>query len=435
MPLTSEHVQQMAPDEASATAGRKLQAIKLWQNLGKNSEALWGECLGSATYQVKVDLGSLAYKCSCPSRKFPCKHVLGLLFMVSAGQAIPLAQPPEWVSDWLSKRQETQAKKEAKTNEQAGKPVDEKAQQKRAEQRLERVSLGIEQLDIWLKDLVRRGLAGLETQDAGFWNEQARRLVDAQAPGLAARLRRLGEIPGSSSEWPKLLVSELGKLKLAIQAFRRMEQLDPDLGSELRQWIGWSVSQEELAKVGEKVTDDWLTLGQWVEEEDHFRVQRTWLQGQASKRLALMLQFAAGSAPFLMQLIPGTVQHGTMTYYPGVSRQRAYFGVREESIKPMTTTFSGHATMEGFLGQVAQELARQPWLNAFGCLLHQVSLCRNDHRWFVRDQSGQTLPLATFDAWRLLAQSGGHPFDLAGEWDGIALRALGVFLEGAYRLV
>jgi uncharacterized Zn finger protein len=32
---------------------------------------------GKGLYQIRVDLGEFAYNCTCPSRKLPCKHVLG----------------------------------------------------------------------------------------------------------------------------------------------------------------------------------------------------------------------------------------------------------------------------------------------------------------------------------------------------------------------
>jgi hypothetical protein len=36
------------------------------------------------------------------------------------------------------------------------------------------------------------------------------------------------------------------------------------------------------------------------------------------------------------------------------------------------------------------------------------------------------------DHWLLLALSGGHPVDVAGEWDGAAILPLGVVADGAY---
>ena len=85
MQLTAEQIAEMAPDPASAAAGKKLAGLKHWQSVGKNTAALWGLCQGSAVYQVKVDLANMGYHCSCPSRMFPCKHVLGLLLLVSTG--------------------------------------------------------------------------------------------------------------------------------------------------------------------------------------------------------------------------------------------------------------------------------------------------------------------------------------------------------------
>ncbi len=71
MSLTPEMAQALAPDAASLTAGRKLATARNWQGLGRDEHALWGECQGSARYQVRTALPSLTAKCSCPSRKYP----------------------------------------------------------------------------------------------------------------------------------------------------------------------------------------------------------------------------------------------------------------------------------------------------------------------------------------------------------------------------
>lgn len=73
MELTPEQVLALAPDTGVATSGKKL-AITGWHGLGRDAVALWGEYQGSARYQVRAALGDLTVKCSCPSRKFPCKH-------------------------------------------------------------------------------------------------------------------------------------------------------------------------------------------------------------------------------------------------------------------------------------------------------------------------------------------------------------------------
>ena len=80
---TAETVEALAPDAASVTAARKLARLGPWSGTGFDEHAVWGLCKGSGSrpYQAQVDLSGPAYKCSCPSRKFPCKHALALLLL------------------------------------------------------------------------------------------------------------------------------------------------------------------------------------------------------------------------------------------------------------------------------------------------------------------------------------------------------------------
>ena len=77
--LSVEQIRSTAPDAASFTAGQKI-AKQTWNVVGASERALWGEIKGSGKtpYVVMVDLRAFAYRCSCPSRKLPCTHVLGL---------------------------------------------------------------------------------------------------------------------------------------------------------------------------------------------------------------------------------------------------------------------------------------------------------------------------------------------------------------------
>ncbi len=103
---TTEQIIALAPDASSAKAGRELASPRKWASLGCQGErAAWGECQGSAKepYQAIVDLSEPAFRCSCPSRKFPCKHALGL-FLLLASQPAAFTQQacPGWVSEWLA---------------------------------------------------------------------------------------------------------------------------------------------------------------------------------------------------------------------------------------------------------------------------------------------------------------------------------------------
>ncbi len=437
---SSDQVLALAPDSDSAKNAKALGTTKKWKNLGQNPEALWGECQGSGKdpYQVRVDLSTLTMTCSCPSRKAPCKHCLGLLLVaVDTPAAVPTAEPPEWVATWLAKRAAVSKRKETQAQKTTTSESPSAEQKKRAEKRLKQVLKGLDRLDLWLNDLVRNGLASVETQPARFWEEQAAQMTDAQAPGIATRLRRMAGIPNSSPNWSEKLLVQLGRLALLTHAFRQSEKLEPVLQEDIRQLVGWSLDQEEVAARGEKVTDDWIILGQRLDDDEKVRAQWTWMVGAQTGRPALILQFAFGQTPFKDVFPVGTHQEADLIFYPGAAPQRAQLEARRGEILPLREPFPGAETIEAFLASVAAMLARQPWQDRFLCTLRDViPICDNQGtKWYMRDSKGDALPLAKGEHWRMLAVSGGMPVDFAGEWDGEVLRPLGVLIDGTYYLL
>ena len=102
MTLTSDHILSLAPDAASAKAGSQLATPAKWSQLGRDERALWGECQGSGKvpYRTQIDTTEPAFKCSCPSRKFPCKHGLGLYLLLSSHpQLFAAGAAQQWVTD------------------------------------------------------------------------------------------------------------------------------------------------------------------------------------------------------------------------------------------------------------------------------------------------------------------------------------------------
>lgn len=436
--LTNDQVLALAPDSSSATAGKKLGNAKHWQHVGRNAEALWGECQGSALYQVRVELVSLTSQCSCPSRKLPCKHCLGLL-LLAASSSVAVAEPPEWVTSWLEKRAATATRKQEKAAKtaQAATEAPSAAQLKNAEKRLATVRKGVAILDLWLNDLVRQGLAHVATQPASFWYQQAARLRDAQAGALDARVRRLAALPNASPAWPEKLLAELGKLALLTHAFQQEEQLTPALREDVRQLIGWNLTQDEVSVRGETVRDDWLILGQVQTEDERGKTQRTWFYGARSGRTALVLQFSMAGQPFAENFALGSRQEAELTFWPGAFPQRAFFRSRLGEITPIKDALPGMETIDLFLSSVAQALSCQPWQERFLCVLGAVTpVCGDDGKlWHVRDKAGDALPCQGTDGWLLLALSGGYPVDLAAEWDGAMLRPLGMLTNDGYCLL
>ena len=103
---SADSVLDLAPDESSRRSGAGLGRPAPWRGAGVAGDVLWGLCAGSGKnpYQVVVDLSGPAYKCSCPSRKFPCKHALGLLLNWANGALPEESAPADFAAGWLAER-------------------------------------------------------------------------------------------------------------------------------------------------------------------------------------------------------------------------------------------------------------------------------------------------------------------------------------------
>ena len=204
---------QLAPDASSLKSGKDLSKESKWLNFQGDEQALWGEMQGSGRepYRIQVDINGMAFKCSCPSHKFPCKHGLGLLFLYAQHPAkFKLdAEQPAWVREWLSKRAEKTEKKAAKPE---AKPNPEKTE-KRKNERLAKVQAGVAELELWLKDLVRTGIISLPEKRNQYFSKTAARMIDQQAKGLANMVEELGEINYyNGSEWQNQALKQISKI-------------------------------------------------------------------------------------------------------------------------------------------------------------------------------------------------------------------------------
>jgi hypothetical protein len=440
-----EQVLALAPDAGSAKSGKDLAAPRKWVRLGQADGVIWGECQGSGAnpYQAKVELTEPAFHCSCPSRKFPCKHALGL-FLIWAGQplALPAGEPPAWVASWLegrAKRAEQKAAKEQAKQEkiERGEPaVDPAARQKRESARRAKVVDGLDELSRWLADLVRQGIAAVPNQPPSFWDERARRLIDAQAPGAARRVRQLADLPTTGEGWQGALLDRLARLHLLIEGHRRLDALPPEAQADLRAAVGYPVDLDEV-RAGPGLRDLWRVVGQRSELEDRLRVRRTWLIGRETGRPALVLDFAHMSQQVAeVPIPPGTAIDADLAFLPGAFPLRALVKDRHGPPSP-TADIGGHARIADACAAWAEAMAKDPWLETFPIVLADVVPLVRDGSWIVRDASGGVLPLsARFEGgWELLACCGGRPTTIAAEFDGATLSPLAFVSDGRFRAI
>jgi hypothetical protein len=434
--LTTEQVLSLAPDAPSAKAGSALATPRKWSNLGRDEDdrLVWGECQGSGAkpYQTRADVGTEpAFKCTCPSRKFPCKHSLGLLLMLATdASAFKTGSRPAWVEEWAASREGRAEKKAARKEKEATaeQTADPAARAKRIAARAEKITAGLEELDLWLGDVIRGGIAGAESRPHSFWDDMAARLVDAQAPGAARLVRELASIPTSGEGWHGRLVAQLGRIYLLRSGWSRYASLPPDTQADLRTHLGWAFTEAELSD-SPGVSDTWLVLGQVVDDEDRLRVRRTWLSGASTGRTALLLHFAPGTAPF-GEILPVTGESfaAELVFYPASFPQRAFIRARDEAAASKGARPPGENRLDVALSAFSTALARDPWTERVFLTIDGVMPRWSSGAWTLGDQQGTGIPIVRgfSQGWTLIAVSGGRPVWMCGEWNGDEFRPLSV---------
>lgn len=418
---TAEQVLDLAPDAASRRAGSRLGTAGPWSETGgSGAGAVWGLCKGSGSrpYATVVDTSGPAYKCSCPSRKFPCKHALGLLLLWAGDEGtVPEAAAPGWAEEWLAGRRTRERRQEDRAADggQSPRTADPVAARRRAERRAARITAGAAELEQRLTDLLRGGLAAAERSGYGPWEETAAHMVDAQAPGLAARVRELGAIPGSGQGWPVRLLEESALVHLLDRAWLGMDRLPDSLAATVRTRVGLTAPAE-----GPAVRDDWLVLAQYDSADARLTTRRIWLYGRRTGRTALLLSFgAAGRAPQLA-LPPGLMIDAEIVPHAGAGQLRAELREQFGAPVPIEAPPPGGST-EDALAAYGTALGDDPWLDSWPVTLTDVIPVPSDDGWQLADaRRPQALPIAPTapsraGLWRLVALSGGGPVTVFGE--------------------
>lgn len=420
---TEDQVLSLAPDDQSRRAGGRLAVPGRWSGAGaRGTGAVWGECEGSggSPYRTVVDLdgpGGPAFHCSCPSRKFPCKHALGLLLLWSAGEeSVPEGPPPDWAGQWLDHR-----RRRAEPGAPPSPSTDVDAARRRAERRAQRMASGARELERRLGDLLRVGLSAGDGSEHGQWDETAARMVDAQAPGLAARVRELADVRSSGGDWASRLLAECALLHTLNQGFLRLDHLPAPLAATVRTRAGITADSAALLATAAPVRDHWLVLAQPDSDDGHLITRRIWLRGRSTGRMALLLSYgAAGRAPEL-SLPAGLSLDADLAYHPAARPLRAVLGTRYATSEPDPAPPPGGDVGQA-LAAYGEALRDDPWLDAWPVLLDAVvPIPDQEAGWQLADAHGDSaLPVDSrhrdrSGLWQLTALSGGRPVTVFGE--------------------
>lgn len=449
MAIDLKAVEQLATDQASLKAAAGLAKPGKWSGIGASHDAalIWGECAGSGAnpYRVMADLRDMGSKCTCPSRKFPCKHVLALFWLnAEAVLPFPAAETPEWVTEWLGRRRSTggaskpaapagdkdlHAARIAEPEQLEGAKAAarrEAASAKRAEDTDRAILDALEALEQWVSDQLRLGLAGFVDDLTARCRRIGARLVDGKAAALAGHV---DELPARLLALPagdrvRGATVELARLVLLARAFCATPR-DP----ELRRAVASAESRETLLAdpTAPRVTAAWEVLAEQVRtRRDGLVSQTTWLLNLTEgPRFAMLLDFFPASAGRRGSVFtPGEQFLGELLFYPARAPLRALLIQREAALvdgPPLEWPLASGALEEA----LTAPLLAEPWAAERPILLPpgRIGFDRAGAPWWRPSQGTALLPLAS-EAEGLVA--GTELTRAAALWSGSRLEMLAV---------
>lgn len=193
MTVTEGFIVSQAPNASAVENGRKLSRGGKFFGHAKTADdtAYWAQCSGSGKtpYRVSIDWsdpGAPVCRCSCPSRQFPCKHAVGLMFECLAEKEFTIAPLPD---DLLEKREKKAARAEKKTSAAESKPK--KTSNAAKKKKLARQLEGLEKAEQITEDLLRSGLGTLTGTSAHSLEQVAKELGNCYLTGPQTAFSRI----------------------------------------------------------------------------------------------------------------------------------------------------------------------------------------------------------------------------------------------------
>lgn len=425
--LTDEQILSLAVDKYAIRSARSWAASDKWSQLQRTEEVLRGRFKSRSKKPVEsmVSLAQPAFTCSCASRKLPCSHALALrLLYVDTPQVFEQGHSTE-ATTWhnalpkLTSQPSRQKISSTDMHKQTCEQIDSSNSTRQVDidvKRLQAIRSGLDELELWLGDMVRNGLGTVRNRPKKEWNQTARRLVDAQASELAHDVRQMSLLPGSSPDWPEKMLILSGRLYLIVQGFRRFESLPRAVQGDLCMAVGWLPRTEAAA--GEIVIDRWHVMGRQVEQVGKLYRQRVWLWGEEMNKPAHLMRIFHKKSYTGSEFTPGTVIEGRCIYYPSSVPLNAELSEHWSICQP-DQPVTGHATLRESYQVWRDGKAYNPWLTHFPLMVQSARAEFDGKEWYTYDSSNIRLDLPPkFEyGWHLKALDEGQGLRLFGIWD------------------
>lgn len=273
----------------------------------------------------------------------------------------------------------------------------------------------------WLLDIARDGWAARAGDQQSF-EDMARQLVDAQAPGLSRRVRALGERPDDLVGAARAV----GRLHLLNEALAQPDLLDDALAADLWSLVGVTVAKKKVIERAPPVFDRWWVLGVEEKAQDELTARSTWVVGEETGTFGLLLEFAPPQRTLPAPLEPGWGWSRPVHFYSSAVPLRFVWG-EEPPPEPQAESAEAGRLSKSLVpvgelwAHVGRQRSRQPWLTRGVVGLAGARLARAGEGWGLIDTDGgwqANLVGSSIRLWSLASAAADGPLDVYLRWEG-----------------
>lgn len=345
----------LAPSPDTYDAGVQLARTSQFSELRRTADEqlVFGLCAGSGAtpYAVSADFVTdpPTGRCSCPSRKRPCKHVLGLLVVhARAPASFVVGELPADLAEKRAKSADKAEKAASPVKPKKPKVVNKAAEEKKARAQLD----GLDVAQKVLTDLATTGLGALDEAGREALQVRAREVADFHLPGVALGLRRLAlalAVAGDAEARMAPCARLVAKLSTMVRKGRAVlgqridgeETTAGEADAFVEELLGkvWQLTElREKGFVLENASLVELAYERFEDEAREEQVETSWLlelgSGEIHRDCAYVPLRRVGKDA-AKQNHEGVVSVPDAAIYPGLGNRRVRWDAGAESVRPL----------------------------------------------------------------------------------------------------
>jgi len=396
MEITKEYIHNISPDESSTKNATKIFSKNSWI-VYKSKRAVWSEIYGSGKkpYLTQMDINDIVFKCSCPSRKFPCKHSLALGLYVAHNKldSIPTQQEPLWVQEWIDKRIQ-KANKKASTTPKTKSPQQIALLETKRWNSAKKDVIYIEK---WLEDSIKLGILDFPNKKFDYWDGLKKRIVDLKLTGFNHLFEQLQNAL-AKIDWETEVILIISLIHQLVECIKHHDKLPSPLKAELAMFLGWSISKNDLLANAdnETINDIWIVVNVLLDKQDKLTTRKVFLYGTSSNRWAYILEFVHANSYFQDQYIQGSIFQGELVFYDSITKQRAILKSKIKDIDKYDSTLEAFNNLAIANTNYKEALISFPWLFEYPLMIQKCNIIKQDDTYYLIDRYDNTLPLENY---------------------------------------